>query len=41
MKVVGLSPRVEEVLKITPLYQVFPEFRSEEEALGSFPQSLH
>ena len=36
MKVVGLSPKVEEVLKITQLYQVFPEFRSEEEALGSF-----
>ena len=39
MKVVGLSAKVEEVLKITQLYQVFPEFSSEEEALGSFPQS--
>ena len=39
MKVVGLSPRVEEILKITQLYQVFPEFLSEEAALQSFPQS--
>jgi anti-sigma B factor antagonist len=38
MKVVGLSAKVEEVLKITQLYQVFPEFPSEEEALGSFPE---
>lgn len=36
LKVVGLSARVEEVLKITHLSQVFPEFPSEEEALGSF-----
>lgn len=39
MKVVGLSSKVEEVLKITHLYQVFPEFVNEEEALGSFPES--
>jgi len=39
MKVVGLSPKVEEILKITQLYQVFPEFSSEEEALESFPES--
>jgi anti-sigma B factor antagonist len=39
MKVVGLSPKVEEILKITQLYQVFPEFPSEEEALQSFPES--
>ena len=39
MKVVGLSPRVEEILKITQLYQVFPEFASEEAALQSFPES--
>ncbi len=38
MKVVGLSAKVEEVLKITQLYQVFPEFPSEEDALGSFSQ---
>lgn len=37
MKVVGLASRVEEVLKITQLYQVFPEFPSEEEAMKSFP----
>jgi len=39
MKVVGLSPKVEEILKITQLYQVFPEFSSEQEALESFPES--
>lgn len=39
MKVVGLSPKVEEILRITQLYQVFPEFPSEEAALESFPES--
>jgi anti-sigma B factor antagonist len=39
MKVVGLSPKVEEILKITQLYQVFPEFPTEEAALESFPES--
>jgi anti-sigma B factor antagonist len=39
MKVVGLSPKVEEILKITQLYQVFPEFPNEEAALQSFPES--
>lgn len=39
MKVVGLSSKVEEVLKITHLYQVFPEFANEEEALSSFPEA--
>jgi anti-sigma B factor antagonist len=39
MKVVGLSRKVEEILKITQLYQVFPEFPTEEEALESFPES--
>lgn len=39
MKVIGLSSRVEEILKITQLYQVFPEFPSEEAALESFPDS--
>jgi anti-sigma B factor antagonist len=38
VKVVGLSSKVEEVLKITQLYQVFPEFPSEEEAVKSFPE---
>jgi len=37
MKVVGLAPKVEEVLKVTQLYQVFPEFPDEESALHSFP----
>ncbi len=39
MKVIGLSRKVEEILKITQLYQVFPEFPSEEAALQSFPES--
>lgn len=39
MKVVGLSARVEEALKITQLFRVFPEFPSEEEAIDSFPES--
>lgn len=38
LKVVGLSAKVDEILKITQLYQVFPEFPSEEEALRSFPE---
>jgi anti-sigma B factor antagonist len=38
MKVVGLSLRVEEILKITQLHQVLPEFPSEEVALQSFPE---
>jgi anti-sigma B factor antagonist len=36
MKVIGLSSKAEEILKITQLYQVFPEFSSEEEAMQSF-----
>jgi anti-sigma B factor antagonist len=39
MKAVGLSRNVEEVLKITHLYQVFPEFPNEEAALQSFPKA--
>ncbi|HTQ60017.1 MAG TPA: STAS domain-containing protein [Candidatus Solibacter sp.] len=39
MKVVGLSRNVEEVLKITHLYEVFPEFPDEEAALKSFPEA--
>jgi len=39
MKVIGLSPKVQEILKITQLYQIFPEFPSEEAALQSFPES--
>ena len=37
MKVVGLSSKVEEILKITQLYKMFPEFPDEESALKSFP----
>ena len=37
MKVVGLTEMVEEILKITQLYQVFPEFKDEHSALQSFP----
>lgn len=36
MKVVGLAPRVEEILKVTRLYHVFPEFPDEASALQSF-----
>jgi len=36
MKVVGLAPMVEEVLKITHLSQVFQEFPDEQAALRSF-----
>ena len=38
MKVVGLTSKVEEILKITQLYKVFPEFPDEDAALKSFPQ---
>ena len=36
MSVVGLASKVEEILKITQLYQVFPEFPNEASALESF-----
>ncbi len=36
MKVVGLTDKVEEILKITQLYQVFQEFKDERSALQSF-----
>jgi anti-sigma B factor antagonist len=39
LKVIGLTPKIEEVLKITHLYQVFPEFPDEQSALQSFPES--
>jgi len=39
MKVVGLTPKVEEILKITQLYRVFQEFQDEEAALQSFPDN--
>ena len=37
MKVVGLTEKAEEILKITKLYQVFQEFQDERSALQSFP----
>jgi anti-sigma B factor antagonist len=37
MKVVGLGPKVEEILKITQLHQVFQEFPDEQTAMQSFP----
>ena len=36
MKVVGLSRNIQQVLKVTHLYEVFPEFPNEEAALQSF-----
>jgi anti-anti-sigma regulatory factor len=36
MKVVGLAPKVEAVLRVTQLYQVFPEFPDEASAVESF-----
>jgi anti-sigma B factor antagonist len=41
MKVVGLSDKVEEILKITQLYQVFQEFQDEQAALRSFPDNVN
>jgi len=38
MKVVGLTSRVQEIFKVTQLYQVFPEFPDESSALASFPE---
>jgi anti-sigma B factor antagonist len=39
LKVIGLTPKIEEILKVTHLYQVFPEFPDEQAALQSFPAS--
>lgn len=36
MKVVGLAPKVEDILKVTHLSQVFQEFPDEQTALQSF-----
>ena len=36
LKVVGLSEKVGDILKITQLYKVFPEFPDEQAALDSF-----
>ena len=37
MKVVGLTPKIEEILKITQLHQIFPDFQDEQSAISSFP----
>lgn len=39
MKVTGLTPKIEQILKITHLSQVFPEYPDENAALRSFPVS--
>ena len=39
MKVVGLAAKVEEILKVTQLSRVFPEFPDEASALESFPEN--
>jgi anti-sigma B factor antagonist len=39
MRFVGVTRNVEEILKVTHLYQVFPEFPDEEAALQSFSGS--
>jgi anti-anti-sigma factor len=39
MKVVGLRPKVEEIFKVTQLYQIFQEFQDEAAALESFPEN--
>jgi anti-sigma B factor antagonist len=39
MKVVGLAPRVDEILRVTQLYQVFPEFPDEASAMESFSKT--
>jgi anti-sigma B factor antagonist len=39
MRVVGLAPKVEEILRVTRLYQVFPEFPDEASARLSFAPS--
>jgi hypothetical protein len=40
MKFAGLARNVEEVLKVTQLYHVFPEFSDEEAVLQSFPANV-
>jgi anti-sigma B factor antagonist len=40
MKVVGLTSKVQEILKVTKLHQVLQEFENEESALNSFPEKL-
>jgi anti-sigma B factor antagonist len=40
LKVIGLRAKIEEILKITHLHQIFQEFSDEEAALQSFPESV-
>jgi anti-anti-sigma factor len=40
MKAVGLTSKIEEILKITQLHQIFEESNDEEAALRSFPESV-
>ena len=40
MKVVGLTAKVQEILKVTKLHQVLQEFDDEETALRSFPEEF-
>lgn len=37
MKVTGLTPKIDQILRITHLSQVFPEYPDENAALQSFP----
>lgn len=39
MKVVGLTSKVQEILKVTKLHQVLQEFDDEQAALRSFPET--
>jgi anti-sigma B factor antagonist len=39
MRVVGLAPKIEEILKITHLHQVFPDFPDEASARASLHPS--
>jgi len=39
MRVVGLAPKVEEILSVTQLYRVFPEFPDEVSALESLAEA--
>jgi len=39
MRVVGLAPKIEEILKVTHLHQVFPDFPDEDSARASLNPS--
>ncbi len=40
MKVVGLAPKVEEILKVTQLYQVFPRIPRRSLRAGKFSRRI-